>query len=198
MSQPVFNPDEEAAVSLPGDVTESDRHSAITAIDILYRDHHNWLFTWLRRKLNCQHQAADIAQDTFTRILALSNLPHLQEPRAYLVTTAKRLIINQSRKQQIEQLYLAALAQSAETTDGFPSPESIVSAIETLDKFSRILAGLAEKPRQAFLLHYLEGFTHAEIAAQLGVSDRMVRRYLMQTLVHCHQFDDPDGYDPVS
>ncbi|MCC6916959.1 MAG: sigma-70 family RNA polymerase sigma factor [Nitrosomonas sp.] len=174
-------------------MTGSNEHSVIAAIDILYRDHHNWLFTWLRKKLSCQHQAADIAQDTFTRILALSHLPHLQEPRAYLVTTAKRLIINQSRKQQIEQLYLAALAQSVETADAFPSPERIISAIEILDKFSRILAGLAEKPRQAFMLHYFEGFTHAEIATQLGVSDRMVRKYLMQTLVHCHQFDDSEG-----
>ena len=112
----------------------------------------------------------------------------MQEPRAYLVTTAKRLLIDQSRRQRIEQAYLAELAQAAEIMDGFPSAESIASAIQILDKISQALAGLAEKPRQAFLLHYLDGLTHAAVAAELGVSDRMVRKYLVQALVHCHQF----------
>lgn len=35
----------------------------------LYSEHHSWLFTWLRRKLGCTHNAADVAQDTFARIL---------------------------------------------------------------------------------------------------------------------------------
>lgn len=76
--------------------------------------------------------------------------------------------------------------------DGFPSAEDIAAAVQILDKISQILARLAEKPRQAFLLHYFDGLTHAAIATQLGVSDRMVRKYLVQALVHCHQFHTPD------
>lgn len=186
MPQSVFNRDEEVA-PLSDPAPESPA-PLTAAIDTLYRDHHHWLFAWLRKKLNCQHQAADVTHDTFARILSLSHFPCMQEPRAYLVTTAKRLLIDQSRRQRIEQAYLAELARAAETMDGFPSAESIASAIQILDRISQALAGLGEKPRQAFLLHYLDGLTHAAIAAELDVSDRMVRKYLVQALVHCHQF----------
>jgi len=191
MPQSVLNRNEESV--LPSTATSGSSTNALTVeIDTLYRDHHHWLFAWLRKKLSCQYQAADIAHDTFTRLLSLSHLPCLQEPRAYLVTTAKRLLIDQTRKQRIEQAYLAELTRTAETMGGFPSAEDIAAAVQILNKISQVLAGLAEKPRQAFLLHYFDGLTHAAIATQLGVSDRMVRKYLVQALVHCHQFHIPD------
>jgi RNA polymerase sigma-70 factor (ECF subfamily) len=191
MPQSVINPDQQSVLP-PDSTADTCRDTLTVTVDLLYRDHHNWLFVWLRKKLNCRHQAADIAHDTFTRILSLSHLPYLQEPRAYLVTTAKRLLIDQTRKQRIEQAYLAELMRAAEAMDGFPSAEDIAAAVQILDKISQILAGLAEKPRQAFLLHYFDGLTHATIGTQLGVSDRMVRKYLVQALVHCHQFHIPD------
>ncbi len=156
-------------------------------IDTLYRDYHSWLSNWLIKKLNCPHNAADIAQDTFTRVLTLSQTLNLQTPKAYLVTTAKRLIIDQSRRQCIERAYLAELALAAKTMDHAPSPEQILTVLQILEQISAALEGLAEKPQQAFLLHYLEGQTHSAIADQLGVSDRMVRKYLVQALMHCHQ-----------
>lgn len=166
----------------------------MTAADILlqrqlhnlYADHHGWLVNWLRRRLGCAHGAADLAHDTFLRILGSRELPGLREPRAYLTTTANRLLIDRARRQRIEQAYLAELAQAADRMDGHPSPEQILAAVEALDHLCVALDGLAEKPRQAFLLHYLDGETHAVIAAKLDVSTRMIQKYLVKALVHCH------------
>ena len=36
-------------------------------VEVLYQDHHSWLTGWLRRKLGCPQNAADLAQDTFIR-----------------------------------------------------------------------------------------------------------------------------------
>jgi RNA polymerase sigma-70 factor (ECF subfamily) len=83
--------------------------------------------------------------------------------------------------------YLAELALLAEAVEGFPSPEQMLVAIQALDQIGAALHGLAEKPLQAFLLHYLDGQTHAEIALQLGVSARMIRKYLVQALLYCHR-----------
>ena len=77
------------------------------AITELYCAHHGWLFGWLRRKLGCAHNAADLAHDTFARILnARESVATLREPRAFLSTTARRLIIDQVRRKQIENAYL--------------------------------------------------------------------------------------------
>ncbi|WP_455924564.1 sigma-70 family RNA polymerase sigma factor [Pseudomonas putida] len=158
------------------------------AVGELYRDHHHWLFAWLRAKLGCAHNAADVAHDTFARILMSRDLINsIREPRAYLSTTARRLLIDSARRKQIEAAYLRELALTAEVLEGFQSPEQTWIIIQTLEAIAFVLEGLAEKPRQAFLLYYLEGSNQAQIAQALGVSERMVRKYLVQALAHCDQ-----------
>ena len=151
-----------------------------------YSSHHGWLFGWLRKKLGCAHNAADVAQDTFVRIIASRDaLLSVQEPRAYLTATAKRLMLDRARRQLIEQSYLAELALTMEHAEGYPGPEEILLAVEALEQISAALQSVAANARDAFLLHYLDGQTHAEVAAALGVSTRMVGKYLVQVLVKC-------------
>jgi len=161
------------------------------AISDLYCEHHGWLFGWLRRKLGCAHNAADLAQDTFARILnARESVASLREPRAFLSTTARRLIIDQVRRKHIENAYLQELALSAEALEGFQSPEHILITLEALEHIAFMLEGLHDNVRQAFVLYYLDGLTQSEIARQLGLSDRTVRKYLIQALLHCsHSLD---------
>lgn len=161
------------------------------AISDLYCEHHGWLFGWLRRKLGCAHNAADLAQDTFARILnARESVASLREPRAFLSTTARRLIIDQVRRKHIENAYLQELALTAEALEGFQSPEHILSTLEALEHIAFMLEGLQDNVRQAFALYYLDGLTQSEIARQLGLSDRTVRKYLIQALLHCsHSLD---------
>lgn len=162
-----------------------------SAISTLYSEHHSWLFGWLRRKLGCAHNAADLAQDTFTRILnARESVATLREPRAFLSTTARRLIIDQARRKKIEHAYLHELALTAQALEGFQSPEQILTTLEALEQIAFILEGMHEKVRQAFVLYYLDGLKQCEIARQLGLSDRTVRKYLIQALLHCsHSLD---------
>ena len=161
------------------------------AISNLYSEHHGWLFGWLRRKLGCAQNAADLAQDTFTRILnARESVATLREPRAYLSTTARRLIIDQVRRKQIENAYLQELALTAQALEGFQSPEQILTTLEALEHIAFILEGMQDKVRQAFVLYYLDGLKQSEIARQLALSDRTVRKYLIQALLHCsHSLD---------
>ena len=161
------------------------------AISNLYCEHHGWLFGWLRRKLGCAQNAADLAQDTFTRILnARESVATLREPRAFLSTTARRLIIDQVRRKHIENAYLQELALTAQALEGFQSPEQILTTLEALEHIAFILEGMQDKVRQAFVLYYLDGLKQSEIALQLALSDRTVRKYLIQALLHCsHSLD---------
>ncbi len=154
--------------------------------DHLYADHQGWLTHWLRRKLGCPHGAADLAQDTFLRLLSSGEAENLREPRAFLTTTANRLLISRARREKIEKVYLAELAIAAEHLGQHPSSEEILLAVEALNQICAVLEGLAEKPRQAFLLHYLDDWSHARIASHLNVSTKMVQKYLVKALVHCH------------
>ncbi len=42
---------------------------SIIPLEVLYGTQRSWLQAWLRRSLGCSQQAADLAQDTFVRLL---------------------------------------------------------------------------------------------------------------------------------
>jgi RNA polymerase sigma-70 factor (ECF subfamily) len=158
--------------------------AAEQSLQQLYSEHHGWLNAWLRKRLGCAHNAADLAQDTFMRVLAKdSGLPAIREPRAYLSTIAHSLMVNFWRRQAIERAYLDALALQPEQYA--PSPEERELIMETLLAIDAMLLRLPGKVRQAFLLSQLDGLTYAVIAERLLVSERMVKKYMAQAMLHC-------------
>jgi RNA polymerase sigma-70 factor (ECF subfamily) len=134
--------------------------------------------------LGSEWDAADLSQETFLRLVRNPQvLGELQEPRAYLLTIGKRLLINLQRKRSLEQAYLDALAELPEACA--PSPEQRWVLLETLQALDELLDGLPPAVRLAFLLSQLEGLTYRGIAERLQVSERTVKRYMAQAYEHC-------------
>jgi len=154
------------------------------SVATLYGDHHGWLLGWLRRKLGCAHSAADLAQDTFLRLLLKSDPAPLAAPRAYLTTVAHGLVVDHLRRRDLERVYLAELALLPDALQ--PSVEDRALALEALQGIARLLDGLSPKARAAFLYSRVDGLPHAEIAALLGVSVPRVRQYLAAAARHCY------------
>ncbi|MBV7418866.1 sigma-70 family RNA polymerase sigma factor [Comamonas sp. CMM03] len=150
----------------------------------LYRDHHGWLRDWLRAKLGCSHNAADLAHDTFLRLLSRRERVELVDPRAYLTTIAHGLVVDFHRRRALERAYLASLAALPEPQT--PSPEERAIVLEALVAIDAMLDGMKPGVRQAFILSQLEGLTYAQIAAQLGVTVRTVNNYMLKALEHCY------------
>lgn len=153
----------------------------------LYSSHHGWLHNWLWRKIGCRDGAADIAHDTFVRVLDAGALDALREPRAYLSTIANGLLVNHWRRLTLERAYLDALAQQAQD-QGQPlaaSPEERALVIEALMQVDAMLHALSPKAREAFLLSQIDGLTYAAIAVRLQVSERMVKKYMAQAMLQC-------------
>ncbi|OZI70678.1 sigma-70 family RNA polymerase sigma factor [Bordetella genomosp. 12] len=147
----------------------------------LYSEHHGWLQAWLRRRLGNAFDAADLAHDTFVRLLR--QLEPIREPRAYLTTVAHGLVVNHWRRLDLERAYCETLATVDEALA--PSPEEGALLLEALCELDALLNQLNPKARTAFLLAHLEGHTYAEIATQLAVSERMVKKYMAQAMLHC-------------
>ncbi|MCP3748896.1 sigma-70 family RNA polymerase sigma factor [Pseudomonas sp. SBB6] len=150
----------------------------------LYREHRSWLERWLYQRLGNRWDAADLSQDTFLRVLASPQvLSELREPRAYLLTVGKRLLVNFHKRRSLEQAYLEALANLPEVQ--MPSPEQRWLLLETLQALDELLDGLPPAVRRAFLWSQLEGLNYAQIAERLAVSERTVKRYMAQAYEHC-------------
>lgn len=153
-------------------------------VGVLYRDHRDWLFGWLRKSLNCPERAEDISQDTFVRLLGRSDLFAPNEPRALLTTIAKGLLIDQHRRKRLEQAYLSELAQLPEPLQ--PNPEQQQITLEALMRIDQLLGELSANARAAFLYSQIDGLKQHEIAQKLNVSVSRVRQYLAQALRQCY------------
>lgn len=157
---------------------------ASSIVGTLYIDHQRWLTDWLRRRLGCPHSAADLAQDTFVRLLSNRQTPSLNEPRAFLTTIAKRVLFNHYRRQDIERAYYQALQQLPEQQ--VPSEEYRAIILETLLELDRLLDGLPAQAKRAFLLAQVDGLTYNEIGRQLGISLATVKRHLQKAALRCY------------
>lgn len=152
-------------------------------IQTLYCDHHGWLSGWLRKKLGNTADAADLAHDTFARILASRNTAVIDQPRAYLTSIARNVLINRYRRQALERAYLDTLALMPEPEA--PSPEHQLLILETLHEIDAMLDTLPAKAKRAFLMSQLDGMKYEDIASDLGVSLTSIKRYMKQAFLLC-------------
>ncbi|WP_449432716.1 sigma-70 family RNA polymerase sigma factor [Pseudomonas putida] len=153
------------------------------AVGELYVEHHTWLRSWLRKRLGSHCDAADLAQDTFVKVLKARNAVDIRAPRQYLSTVAKGLMIDLLRRRALERAYLEAL--SLMPCNDVPDLETQAILLETLVEVDQMLAGLGARVRQVFILSQLDGLAYAQIAAQLGVSLRTVNNDMAKAMEHC-------------
>ncbi|MDR6713683.1 RNA polymerase sigma-70 factor (ECF subfamily) [Pseudomonas hunanensis] len=157
-------------------------------IDRVYDEHHAWLRQWLCRRLGCHADAADLAHDAFLRLLLKPVQPVFDNAlaaRGYLRKIANGLCINLWQRREIEQAWLDTLA--AQPEQFAPSAEHSAAVLQALQEVGGMLLGLPDKAAQAFVLAMLCQMTDKEVAAELGVSDRMVRKYVARAMLGCLQ-----------
>ncbi len=154
---------------------------------LLYQDHHGWITGWLRRKLGDGAQAQDLAQDTFVQLLAARQLPPLEEPRAYLLTVARRTLFSFWRRREVEQAYLDALAR--QPAEFHPSEQDRYAIVQMLAAVDQALDSLPPASRHVLLLSQLHGLTYAQIGQQLNLAEVTVRRHMARAITACCALD---------
>lgn len=153
------------------------------AVARLFSDHNSALVRFLRLRLKSDQEARDVAQEAYVRLLQLDQPGAVSFLRAYLFRTAANIATDRLRH-----------AATRRTVDHDPvfedeaddlDPERAALARERLAIVDAGLRELPEKVRAAFLLHRLGGLSCAEIAPKMALSERMIRNYVVQAMVHC-------------
>jgi RNA polymerase sigma-19 factor, ECF subfamily len=150
----------------------------------LYVEHNGWLQAWLRKKLRCSQQAADVAHDTFVQVLASHRVQEIVEPRAYLTTLAQRVLFNVWRRRDLEKAYLVTLAELPESV--VPSLEDRALLLEVLSQIDTVLQTVSKQGRHVFLLNQLQDLTYREISIQLDMPLITVRRHMQRAIRACY------------
>jgi RNA polymerase sigma-70 factor (ECF subfamily) len=151
-------------------------------INTLYQENHSWLFKLFNRKLINHADAADLAHDAFLRLMKKPKcFDSNSGARAYLSHMARGMCTDLWRRQQIEHAFYQTLAERDQAFE--PSAEYQHSIIQALVQVDNMLSKLPEKVCRAFWLSQLEGKRYKEIALELEVSERMIKKYMAQAML---------------
>ena len=156
---------------------------AVQTLESLYSEHHHWLQSWIRSRLNNVEQAQDLTQETFIKVLMKGREHEFNSPKAYLSSIARGLLVDFFRRRTVEQAYLDALEVQPEQHSISAEQHHLI--IDTLLQIEHMLDTMSERGRQIFLLAQLDGLTFAEIGRQLNVSVTTVRKHFIRAMTQC-------------
>jgi RNA polymerase sigma-70 factor (ECF subfamily) len=159
-----------------------DGAGANSRIESLFREHNDTLLRFLRARLHSEADAREAAQEAYVRLLQLDDPGQLSFLRAYLFRIAANVATDLLRRRTLQTK--AAQDTLFFESDAPATQERGLQARQQLAAVELALSQLPPKCREAFLLSRREGWASGRIAAHLGVSDRMVRLYLVRALEH--------------
>jgi RNA polymerase sigma-70 factor (ECF subfamily) len=141
-----------------------------TAAEELFSSAYPRLAGWVRRLVDDDETAHEIASEAFTRLLARWST--LDNPQSYLYMIATNLIRDHWRKTERERRAIRTVTASA-PRDPVSNP---VQDVDVRD----LIQDLPQRMRNAFLLHYYAGFGVREVAALLGRPEGTIKADLFQ------------------
>jgi RNA polymerase sigma factor (sigma-70 family) len=140
------------------------------------------LVRYLRRNWRNASDITDLRQEIYTRIFDAARHQIPDEPERFLMVTARNLIIDLVKHEQIVSIEAVADLETLEIPADAAGPERTVMARDELRRLRTALDRLPRRARQAFILAFLEDLSAKEIAARMGVSRRVASKYLTNGL----------------
>lgn len=163
-------------------------HSRIIAE--LFRAHNDALVSFLAARLHDAQDARDVAQEAYVRLLQLDAPGALSFLRGYLFKIAENLALDRIRHRAIRVRAAYTEGLLFDELDQGSSPERNLLAQEELSRISARLSELPANCRRAFIMHVLLDRPTRDIAAEMDLSDRMVRNYVTRGLLLCQAVRD--------
>lgn len=174
--------------ALPGlQATPADPASARDAFDAAVALHRDELSHYLRKRLAGGEAAADLAQETLSRMLKYRDDPGIDDHRLLMFRIANNLVLEYHRARHRRHANShVSLDDAGPLRVEQPSPESIAHARQALQRLLRdTIARLPPKCRLAFMLSRFDGLSYPQIAERMGVSVKMVEKHITKALLAC-------------
>jgi RNA polymerase sigma factor (sigma-70 family) len=170
----------------------ADSRSAL--VERLFRDHNEALIRFLRGRVGSRNEALEVAQEAYVRLLSLDEPGAVSYLRAFLFKTAANIAIDRRRRDQSYDKF-AGGGQLFTQFSEERTPERQVAAEQTLRHLGSLIESMPAKCQASFVMSQIHGLDAATIAGQLGITDSMVRKYVVRALLHCREQMDLERND---
>jgi len=154
-------------------------------VDTFIRENHSNLVNFFRHRLARQQDAADLAQESWSRLLHYRQVQPPASLRSLLFTIARNVLKNYWRWSALHQIEQPTDFTKLDVVSRAPDVEQQWQARRWLEVLETVVAGMPDKRRTVFLLSRIEGMSNAEIAQRCGISVKMVEKHLATAIVQC-------------
>jgi len=138
--------------------------------------HEQSLMRYLTRVWPNRDEVADLRQEVYARVLesAMRVLP--SQPRAFLFTSARHLMIDRLRRSQIVFIGARGDLDAMNVLVDELSPELRLTALQELSRLAQAFDGLPPRCREVTWLRKVEQLPQREVAARLGIREKAVEK----------------------
>ncbi len=159
------------------------------AFEEIYRRYWQKLLRSAQFKLRSKEIIEELLQDLFISLWEKREKVSIENLEAYLNTSLKYLIINQIKKQILQERFIEYSFKKQEQTDDV---DESVAFNELSIAIEKAIEQLPEKTQQIFRLNRLEYQSIKEIAQKLSIPERTIEYHITQALkslrVHLREF----------
>lgn len=170
--------------------------------EALFRRHYTRVRRRVARLFGPRSEIDDVVQDTFLK--AFQELRRLEDPRAFgawVLTIAVHAAHRRLRRARLlRRLGFVGDGEAGDATARAPSQATSPSRLAEARAVYALLDRLPTETRIAFLLRRLEGLTVAEVAREMHLSERTVKRRVAaaeSTVSALLNLEDGDGGPPL-
>ncbi|MFB0875059.1 MULTISPECIES: RNA polymerase sigma factor [unclassified Sphingobium] len=134
-------------------------------------------------------EAEDVVQEIWLHVSHADTGP-VVSPLAYLHRVGMNIVLDRVRERQRrtrrEQGWsdLAIERRGGEATDDSPSPHDIADGRQRARRLATAIEALPPGAGRVFRRHKLDGLSHSEVAAELGISRSAVEKHIAVALRH--------------
>jgi len=150
---------------------------------LLFRRHARVVHNVVRRILRDGNEAEDVVQEVFIYIQRKGSLFNESKGSglSWIVQVAYTQALLRRRRLKSQGFYVSAIADKAQESESFANSEAeydqTVEGLFGRNGWRQALEALTPDQRETLRLHFFEGYTFSEIAAQLGQSYTCVRHH---------------------
>ncbi|HVZ29732.1 MAG TPA: sigma-70 family RNA polymerase sigma factor [Asticcacaulis sp.] len=164
-----------------GSLQSPESRRALEDINARYRD---VVRRYFLKRIGNHAEAEDLTQDLMVRLAQRLAQNPIENPEAFLFTTAANLLRDRGRRQRTASRFLADMAASRSENFEALSPERVLVSKQSLRAILEAQAELDPRVRDVFILHRLEGMKYADIAKLYGLSVSSIEKDIIKALAH--------------
>ena len=152
------------------------------------RPHEPGLRAWLRAHFPRLVDADDLVQDSFVRLLRARETGPIENPRAFLFTTARNAALDHYRHERVLSLEPLVSEAASNVEEQKCDVAEKVSRAQEIEILHAAIQSLPARCREVMTLQKIQGLTNRQIALRLGISINTVNAQMVTGLMKCRDY----------